>query len=270
MRRAFTLIELLVVVAIIGLMVTVAVVSVQEGQEYAALRGSVRSVFAAIRQARSIALVSQKPAVITFSSSRSEDSVRSKVEITSVSLMESKANIRARSITGEWKILGEEAESVPAGKERNATQHGSAASDSNSGQTVEEILFSPVSEEVLTGVCIKVVMDDEDADGTVAIDNEVRRSRISVFSNVDFLMSSFKKGREAEKERKEKETAAEETALQNDVEEIEAEKSVAWQTNGRCDPHRIYIYPETGTIEDAWVIKVDRFGGVKVLEEGEE
>jgi hypothetical protein len=91
-----------------------------------------------------------------------------------------------------------------------------------------------------------------------------------VFSNVDFLMSSFKKGREAEKERKEKEAAAEETALQSEVEEIEAEKSVAWQTNGRCDPHRIYIYPETGTIEDAWVIKVDRFGGVKVLEEGEE
>jgi Tfp pilus assembly protein FimT len=57
MRRAFTLIELLVIVAVISVMVAVAVVSVVKGQQYARLRGTVRTVFSTVRQARARALV---------------------------------------------------------------------------------------------------------------------------------------------------------------------------------------------------------------------
>lgn len=268
MRRAFTLIELLVIVAIIGLLVTVSVVSVQEGRQYAAIRGSVRTVFATIRQARSIALVSQKPAVITFSSERAEGMIRSKIAITSVNLMETKANVIARSITGEWRTLGDDSPIEP--KQISGLETEQPSTTENSGQTVEEILFSPVSEDVLTGVCIKVVMDSEEFDQFAVSDKEVKRSRVSIFSNVDFLMNSFKKGREKEKEHKEKEKSENESDTPLETEELEPEKSVAWQTNGRCDAHKIYIYPEGGSIDDAWIIKVDRFGGVKVLEDGDE
>lgn len=270
MRRAFTLIELLVVIGIIGLMVTVGVVSVQEGREYAALRGSVRSVYAAVRQARSIALVSQKPAVITFSSERNDDLTSSKVTITSVDLMKTRPNRAARSLNGEWRVLGEEAEESPgsAGKDND----GGGTVQDDGGQSVEEILFTPISGEVLTGVRIRVVMDEEEPEESTDKSEEIRRSRVSVFSNVDFLIASFRKGREKEKEKsaERKGTPAGDPSAPAETEELEPEKSVAWQTNGRCDAHKIYIYPDGGSVEDAWVIRVDRFGGVKVLEDGEE
>lgn len=268
MRRAFTLIELLVVVAIIGLMVTVAVVSVQEGREYAALRGSVRSVYAAVRQARSIALVSQKPAVITFSSEQSEGSVGSVIEITSVELMKTRPNLTARSVNGEWRVLGDESPVDP--RNGPAAENAAAAADGDGGQTVEEILFSPVSRDVLASVRIKVVLDSEELDDSFAGVDEVKRSRVSVFSNVDFLMESFRKGREKRKASDEKKPQSEESPAPPETGELEPAKSVAWQTNGRCEAHRIYVYPDGGSIEDAWVIRVDRFGGVKVLEDGEE
>ena len=49
------------------------------------------------------------------------------------------------------------------------------------------------------------------------------------------------------------------------------EKSLAWQVNGRCDPHTIYIYaPGEDWRETDWRIRVDRFGAVKVLAKGED
>lgn len=278
MRRAFTLIEVLVVVAIIGIMVTVAVVSVQEGREYAAMRGTVRTVFASIRQARSIALVTQKPAVITFSSKRTDEIVRSRIEITSAKIMEVKSGVKARSVTGEWIVLGDEDAPLPPGP---PTAHGVEEvpqPGAKDGQTMEDILFEPVSEEVLEGVCIKVVMADEEFESPFSKVDEVKRSKISVFSNVDFLMDRFSRQRkEAESQKAEsqkaearKEKSAAEEVLPVDTEDVEAEKSVAWQTNGRCDAHTIYIYPAGEDVNNAWVIKVDRFGGVKVLEDGED
>ena len=66
-RRAFTLIELLVIIAVIGIMTTTAVLSVVSGQRAVRVKGATRDVFAAIRHARSTALVTQQPAIITYS-----------------------------------------------------------------------------------------------------------------------------------------------------------------------------------------------------------
>ena len=64
MRRAFTLIELLVIIGIMGLMVTVGIVNVRSGQGAARTRGAARDVYAAIRHARSTALVTMQPAIV--------------------------------------------------------------------------------------------------------------------------------------------------------------------------------------------------------------
>ena len=109
-RRAFTLIELLVSVALLGVMVSVAVVSIQAGTDASRLKGSVRDVFATVRLARSIALVTQKPCVITFSTTKKNDVYMSKAEIVSSRLMTSTPTTRARSVTGEWISLGAEEE----------------------------------------------------------------------------------------------------------------------------------------------------------------
>ena len=259
MRRAFTLVELLVIIAIIAAMVTTSVISVQKGQEYARMRGAVRDVFAAVRQARSIALVSQKPAVITFSSRTVEGSVASKVEISSAKLVSSRSTSHARSLYGEWRNLG-------AGGDDPAAD---SPSDEG-GQTLEDILFEPISDDVLLGICIKVVMAEEEFAEDMG-DNQARRSKMSVFSNVDFLLGNFKKDREKKAAEKAKESAA--SAEFGDVSDetmSEDEKSVAWQVNGRCEAHTIYIYPEGGDVGDAWRIKVDSFGAVKVLENGDD
>ena len=275
MRRAFTLVELLVIVAIIGVMVTAAVVSIVKGQQYARMKGSVRTVFATVRQARSIALVSQKPCVLTFSTKNTGDGAVSSVTITSAELIKPREGMRVRSLSGRWVVLGESEEDSASNKSKTAAADQGAGDvkpqeDSGKGQTIGEFLFEDISKEVLEGICIKVEMDDEIGGAGDVKTEEFKRSKISVFSNADFLIGKLKKSRE-DKEKKEEQSAdsasAETDTTGPEEEVVDETKSVVWQINGRCDPHTIYIYPEDGKKEDAWRIRVDRFGGVKILEE---
>jgi hypothetical protein len=38
-----------------------------------------------------------------------------------------------------------------------------------------------------------------------------------------------------------------------------------WETNGRTDPHQVWIYPDGSAPENGLLIRVDRFGAVKVV-----
>jgi len=266
-RRAFTLIELLVIVALLGVLVTVAVISIQTGMDAARLKGSVRDVFATIRLARSTALVTQKPCVITFSTKKTEDGYLSHVEIVSSGIVASSPTTRARSIDGEWRTLGASEDDGGEGEE-------SPPSASGGGETVEDVLFAPVSDEVFRNVCIKVVTPDEEAQLRPGEVNEAKRSMISTFSNVDFLLKTY--GEERQKRREAEQKAAEEQAVAAGteppaVEDATEEKSVIWEANGRCEPHVIYVY-ESGEdfVRDGWRIRVDRFGAAKTFAPGED
>lgn len=283
MRRAFTLIELLVIIAIIGIMVTASVLSVQAGREAVKIRGAARDIFAAVRQARSIALVSQKPCIITFSTKTSGDEVSSSVVITSAELVKKTATTSARSIGGEWKRIGEAKEEEEEVKSREAFHVRGRDDDkeqnddsSEGGHTVEDVLFQNVAQDVLEGICIKVVMDDEEVEPDSPRDvNEAKKSMISTFSNVDFLLGTYRDERKKEQEAAAAEAAKEDDSrAANDSKSAQPEaeeKSLAWQVNGRCDPHTIYIYaPGEDWRETDWRIRVDRFGAVKVLSKGED
>ena len=89
MRRGFTLIELLVIIGIMGLMVAVGILSVGAGKGAARVKGATRDIFAAIRHARSTALVTQQPAIITYSTDEVDGEIVAKVEITSAKLFNS-------------------------------------------------------------------------------------------------------------------------------------------------------------------------------------
>ena len=285
-RRAFTLIELLAIVALLGVMVSIAVVSIQAGTDAARLKGSVRDVFATVRLARSIALVTQKPCVITFSTTKKNDVYMSKAEIVSSRLMTSTPTTRARSVTGEWITLGAEEEAPDDSRQAFVVENrDDGETKEQGGETVEEVLFAPVSEEVFRDICIKVVMEDEEIEGAGADGvNEAKRSMISTFSNVDFLLGKYKEERlkrqeEAAKNGAEEGGAAAMTAAaaakssaqaQTGLMDDTGERSVVWQVNGRCEPHTIYVYSNGDDfLTEGWQIKVDRFGAAKTLAPGE-
>jgi len=87
-----------------------------------------------------------------------------------------------------------------------------------------------------------------------------------VFSNVDFLLGKFKESKKAaEAEKKAEEQQAPSDG--NDAEKGEDQEpvSVVWETNGRVEPHQVWIYPDGKRPDQGLSIKIDRFGAAKVI-----
>lgn len=280
-RGAFTLLELLTVIAILGLLTAVAVVSVARGQGSARMKGSVRDVFATVRIARSTALVTQQPCIITFSTEKTEDGYSSRVEIDRANMFSGTTATRARTLGGEWRdISGAQEEDDRADGSRARREERAEApppEQQSEGESMEDILFAPVSAEVFKGVCIKVLTEDEELEERGEID-EAKRSMISTFSNVDFLLGRYRA--EKEKAKEAARAAAEQSGQAASADEEAARsgaaggeagsKSIVWQTNGRSDPHTIYVYREgSDPASEGWRIEVDRFGAAKTFAPGE-
>ena len=259
MKRAFTLIELLVVIAIMGLMVTAGVVSVRSGQDAARIRGATRDIFAAIRHARSTALVTQQPAIVTYSTEQIDGEVSAKVEIVSAKLMtEGVDPSKVRTLAGK-PLKSVETVSAVAASGKSAD---SAAPAAEGGNTLEEVLFAPIDANVVKGIRIKVVVGGGGLDG----EETERRTSISVFSTVDYLLSKFKdskKSADGEKNAEEKKDSdsAKAEAKGDDQEPV----SVVWEESGRVEPHQVWVYADGMKPESGLSIKVDRFGAAKVI-----
>ena len=288
MRRAFTLIELLVILAIIAVMISVGVVSITAGKGAARVKGATRDVFAAIRCARSTALVTMKPVIITYSTVEADGEVMAKIEITSAKIMDTSTDrSQIQTLTGE-PLQGEGYELVhieKAGESKGTTKAASkSASKANSkvgaskttskaadgepaveseseGESVEEILFAPVNEDIVKGMRLKVFLGDE----ALAAETTARPSKISVFSNVDFLISRFKDAKAAAKKKEDEAAGKTDDKSAALKDELQEPVSVVWETNGRVDPHQVWVYADGQKPEDGLLIKVDRFGAAKVL-----
>ena len=268
MRRGFTLIELLVVIAILAAMMGVATVSFSSGRGAFRLKGAARDVFAAIRQARSIALVTQKPCIITYGEVSRGDTVCAQVTLTGTKLMNDTGPQTAWTLSGEPVVVGGDEEELPPAEANDAD-----APAPSGGHTVAEALFPSISEEVLEGVRIKVVSGQENLPLSEG-ETEMRRARTSIYSNVDYLLEKYKKARADEK------AAADAAKAESDAEEpaprdaaaVSGQEAVSfvWQVNGRCEPHRVYVYAAGSEPQDGLVIVVDRFGAAKVLSGDEE
>ena len=257
-RRAFTLIELLVIIAIIGIMTTGAILAVAAGQKAVRVKGATRDVYAAIRQARSIALVTQQPAIINYSTVVEDGEPRAVVEIVSAKLMDTQGDrSNIQTITG--RPLGGDASS---GRDKKSdAPPGDSASDGG-GNSVEDILFAPVDAEVVRGMRLKVLHGDEYLE---AREEDRPRPKLSVFSNVDYLLGRYK---DAKAEAKKEDKSAAGSKPEGDAkpsEDVGGPVSIVWETNGRVEPHRVWIYPDGARPEDGLSIKVDAFGGAKVV-----
>ena len=273
MRRAFTLIELLVIVAILATMVTIGVGSIASGRGTAQVKGATRDVYAAIRHARSVALVTGQRVLVNYSNERIDDEICAKVDIVAAKIMN--ADRDRPKPTPYWV---EEYKDLPAAARVQKGQElvhirGSEAkavatvgeSSASGGETVEEILFSPMDASVVKGMRILVKKGDEALQDETA---EQVRSRISVFSNVDYLQNRYKEAKKEAKEKGKGEGAGEgeEEKASGSVNDMDGEVSVVWETNGAVEPHKIWIYPDGKKPEDGLMLNVDSFGAVKVLD----
>lgn len=277
MRRAFTLIEILTVVAIIGIMVTASVVSVRSGQGAARVKSATRDIFATIRHARSVALITQQPSVITYSTATEDGEVCAKVEIVTAKIIDDHAVKEATTLAGDVVQIGggdaaeSEAESAATrkGRGKTAEKESEGKSDDEGGQSVSDILFAPISSEVVKGLRLKVTKGDERLAGEEISDDQCK-SMISAWGTASGIIESYKKTQEklaaekAAKEEQEAEAAGESAA--SDQEPV----SIVWEVNGRTEPHRVWIYRDGSTPENGLCIKVDRFGAAKVIGLGED
>ena len=262
MRRAFTLIEIIVVVAILAIMATAAVVGVRSGQDAARVKGATRDIMAAIRHARSMALVMMQPAIITYSTERDGDEVCAKITVDGAKLMSSSSSDTVQTLSGEIvhrdgsKV--EDAKKPAVGEDEPKELLGDSGGDS-----VEDVLFAPISSEVVRGVRIKVLTGDELAETTQT--EQKSANRISVFSNVDYLLGKYKEKKTEEAKAASEQPADQQASPANGSSEDQEPVSLVWEANGRCDPHRVLVYLDGKNPESGLCINIDRFGAAKVV-----
>ena len=144
--NGFTLIELLVIVAILATMVTIGVGSIASGQGAARVKGATRDVYAAIRHARSTALVTGQRIRITYyeekidsdgnQSSDGEYAIRMDVVGARIMNVQSESYVEPYCVE-EYK----EIEPHYLAEYEDHPRAGETSSNQEEGETIEEILF---------------------------------------------------------------------------------------------------------------------------------
>ena len=267
MRRAFTLIELLVICAILATMVSIGVGSIMSGQGAARVKGATRDVFAAIRHARSVALVTGQRVLVNYSNDKVDDETCVKIDVVAAKIMNADGDRPEPQpyYVMDYKELPQKAKAGGKYELVHISKPGeedAKAEASGGGETIEEILFSPMDASIIKGMRILVKKGDE----ALTDETDVQtRSRISVFSNVDYLQSRYKEAKQEAKAKEEAKGEGEGDAGSGSVNDMDGEVSVVWETNGAVEPHRIWIYPDGKKPEDGLQLNVDQFGGIKVV-----
>lgn len=278
MRRAFTLIELLVICAILATMTAIGVGSILSGQGMARVKGATRDVYAAIRHARSTALVTGQQVLVSYSNEKIDDEPAVKIDVVAAKIMAaSSGGVKPQPYyVMDYKDLPQAkaekrelvhirgANAKPAVSDGKAGE-GTSPAEESGGSTLEEILFSPMDASVVKGMRVKVLKGDEALTDETAVQT---KSRISVFSNVDYLKSRYQEAKAAEakaKSESQPDDGNDSASLGGSANDMEETVSVVWETNGAVEPHRIWIYPDGKKPEDGLMLNVDQFGAIKVL-----
>ena len=251
-RRGFTLIELLVVVAIIAVMLSTAALSVGSGTASVRMKNAVRSVWHLSGYARTMALLRQHAVVITYSEVWEGDTfVKSKIEVKAGS--ESTAPEVEVSSNAARSIFDPDAEPPalePVSEEDSA--------ESAVAEGIEE------SAHEFPDVHVKVELLGEDGESASG-----KKKGVSVFSNVDYLLGRGKTAAEADAKPKDSPSRS---AADDDAPEQETREpvSIVFETNGRCEPHRILVWKDGQDESKATILEVDRFGTIKNPEADED
>ncbi len=276
MRRAgFTLIEILIVVGIIVIMLATAVVSVASGRGAVQVKEATRGVIQLSRYASALALLRQRPVVVTFHHSGKIE-VRISGEATGSSEVGKPADPIYREVDGTQTLTAEEYaaedgddEDIPNAPKKKGSSltkgEAEVGAGGGKGSTAEdrsgffftrrvldpEELAKEDAEGEYKGVTFTVEVLGEDGE---PLDSEVAASR------------------SLRQPKREKKIADDD--LDDDDEEdgaTVAPVSVTYETNGNVNPHRVTVRLEgESEMSEGLTISISRSGKATVGEEEEE
>lgn len=271
MRRAgFTLIEIMIVVGIIAIMLASAVMSVASGRGAVQTKEATRGVIQLSRYAAALALLRQRPVVVTFHHNGKIE-VRISGEATGSGEAGSPSDPIYREVDGKTTLtaaeysaededeLGEPSaqrgSKGAAGKETGAV---SAAPDEKKGYFYSrrvldpEVLAKEDTEGQYEGVTFTVEVLGEDGE---PLDRDLAAARS--------LRQPKRERKNAEGEIVEDEPEGEE--------DDEPPVSVTYETNGNVNPHRIIVrLAGESEAEEGFAINISRSGKATVGDDEEE
>lgn len=275
MRRAgFTLIEILIVVGIIVIMLASAVVSVASGRGAVQAKEATRGVIQLSRYASALALLRQRPVVVTFHHDGRID-VRISGAATGQEGIGSPSDPIYREVDGETTLTaaeysaedeyGESAATSRKKKRASKSSVKSSADGSSSSAAADEkngffytrrvldpeVLAKEDAEGKYEGVTFSVVVLGEDGE---PLEPEIAASRS--------LRQPERKTRTPDGEMSDDGAVADET---------EPPVSVTYETNGNVNPHRVTVRlaGESDTSE-GFTISISRSGKASVEDAEEE
>ena len=267
-RAGFTLIEILIVVGIIAIMLASAVMSVASGRGAVQVKEATRGVVQLSRYASALALLRQRPVVVTFHK-KGKVEVRISGESTGTGEIGKPSDPIYQEVNGE---VTQTAAEIAADAEEDGVDD--SADSSTKGVSKDEKkgffytrqalnpeeLAKEDAEGEYDGVEITVEVLGEDGEplppelaaARSLKQPERKKLKVEVFNSLDI-------GREDEEE--------EDSGLEDDDPPV----SVTYETNGNVNPHRIIIrLKDASATDEGFAINISRSGKATVGEEDED
>ena len=264
MRRAgFTLIEIMIVAGIIGIMLASAVMSVASGRGAAKVKEATRGVVQLSRYASSLALLRQRPVVITFHK-KGKVEVRISSEATGSGEKGTPADPIYLEVNGQTTQTAAEiaAELAEDASEESSESSSSNKKEENNGFFYTRQALNPDelakedAEGEYEGVELTVEVLGEDGEplppeiaASLSLKQPEREKKpaFEVFNSLDLH-------------------AEDEDEKTSDDDEPPV--SVTYETNGRVNPHRIIVrLQDASATDDGFAVNISRSGKATVGED---
>ena len=253
-RGGFTLIEIMIVVGIIAVMLASAVMSVASGRGAVRVKEATRGVIQLSRYASALALLRQRPVVVTIHK-KGKVEVRISGEATGQGDVGSPADPIYREVDGKATVMAAEL----AEDAKESAEDGDVSSGALTEKEKKSFFYT---KQVLD----PSILAKEDAEG----EYEGVTFTVEVLGEdgepLERELAAARSLRQPEREKKN----ADGDMVEEDEEE-EPPVSITYETNGSVNPHRIIVRLEgESEAEEGFAINISRSGKATVGDDEEE